>query len=71
MRQRVYVKNDYVTIVLYFQQDVKVTEEQLSYTFLSLLAEIGGYFGLFLGISINQISNLAEMALTKFQCHQV
>ena len=63
------MKNDYVTIVLYFQQDVKVTEEQLSYTFLSLLAEIGGYFGLFLGISVNQVSNLAELAIIKLKCY--
>ena len=37
---------------LYFKNIVKVTEDYLSYTFLSMIAEIGGYAGLMIGFSI-------------------
>ena len=46
-------------------EDVKITHEQLSYPFLTLLAEIGGYVGLFLGVSVNQISGLIEECLKR------
>jgi len=33
-----------------------------AYSFFSMLAEIGGYFGLFLGVSV---ANLAELLVNK------
>ena len=39
-----------------FEKYVKVSKTKAAYSFLSFIAEVGGYVGLFLGISINQIS---------------
>lgn len=41
-----------INVTLLFDQLVKVTRAYISYTELELLAEFGGYVGLFLGISI-------------------
>ena len=49
--------------MLYMNQKVLVTEEVFLYTGLSLIAEVGGYVGLFLGVSVNQISVLTEILL--------
>ena len=50
---------------LTFEEFIKVSVSSPSYTFLSLIAEVGGYVGLFLGVSINQtfdlLSNLAML----------
>ena len=46
------------TLTLSFQEFVKISKSRPSYTFLELLAEVGGYVGLFLGISINQTFDL-------------
>ena len=67
IRETFSTKKTYVSLKVNFVPYVKITDEQLSYTFLSLLAEIGGYVGLFLGVSVNQISNLAETALNRFK----
>ena len=48
---------------LLFPQFIKVSETEWSYSSLSLLAEVGGYVGLFLGISVNQISSVIETLL--------
>ena len=48
---------------LLFPQFIKVSETEWSYSSLSLLAEVGGYVGLFLGISVNQISSVLENLL--------
>ena len=48
------------TLKLFFAQFIKVSETEWSYSSLSLLAEVGGYVGLFLGISVNQISSVLE-----------
>ena len=53
----------YGTLELYFPQFIKVSETEWSYSSLSLLAEVGGYVGLFLGISVNQISSVLENLL--------
>ena len=45
---------------LNFQKFIKVTDSFWSYSTLSLLAEVGGYVGLFLGISLNQITKFIE-----------
>ena len=47
-------------VYLFFQDKVKVVKSYYVYSGLSLVAEIGGYIGLFLGVSINQITILAS-----------
>ena len=43
-----------------FPRTVKVLRSRNVYGWLELLAEVGGYVGLFLGISINQISSFVQ-----------
>ena len=57
-------ENWYKTIsnlLIYFKENVKITKAYHVYSGLSLIAEIGGYVGLFLGVSINQITNLFDI----------
>ena len=53
--------------VFYFQRRVKVVKSYYAYSGLSLIAEIGGYFGLFLGVSINQITYLTSYVQERAQ----
>lgn len=46
------------TLTLTYQKFIKISKSRRSYTFLELIAEVGGYVGLFLGISINQTFDL-------------
>ena len=48
-------------ICLNFEQLIQVTKSHYTYSKLSLIAEIGGYVGLFLGISVNQIPYLLDV----------
>ena len=48
-------------IKLEFKYRVKMVKDYHLYSGLSLLAEIGGYFGLFLGVSINQVTNVISI----------
>ena len=50
-----------------FEEQIKVTTDYYTYTELSLIAEIGGYVGLFLGVSVNQIMDLMDSLVVKFQ----
>ena len=50
------VKNDTI-LQIYFDDYIKTTEEYPTYTFLSIVAQVGGYVGLFLGWSFNQVIN--------------
>ena len=52
-------------IVINFQENVEVVSSYYLYSGLSLIAVVGGYVGLFLGVSINQIADLFEWSLTK------
>ena len=56
---------------LNFEEFIKVSVSSPSYTFLTLIAEVGGYVGLFLGVSINQtfdlLSNLAMLLYSIFR----
>ena len=52
---------------IYFQHRVKVMKSFYAYSGLSLIAEIGGYFGLFLGVSINQITYLTSFIHERVQ----
>lgn len=45
-----YVESEVAWLVLYFRRDIKVISEYLLDTFMSLVAEFGGYTGLLLGI---------------------
>ena len=54
-------------VELRFRNRVKVVKSYYAYSSLSLIAEIGGYFGLFLGISINQITYLTSFAQERVQ----
>ena len=51
-------------IVLKFEQYIQVSISSFTYGWLELLAEVGGYFGLFLGVSINQILSLSKHLLS-------
>ena len=44
--------NGYSLVYLNFEEIIKVTKSYYAYSLLSLLAEISGYVGLFLGICI-------------------
>ena len=48
----------YSRVKLHFQSRVKVVKSYYAYSGLTVIAEIGGYIGLFLGVSINQIPHL-------------
>ena len=45
------MEDNKTAITLYFEQRVVISEEHLFYSSLSLIAEIGGYLGLLLGVS--------------------
>ena len=50
----------YTRLVLNLNENVLVSEEVFLYSGLSLIAEVGSYIGLFLGVSVNQVSTLLE-----------
>lgn len=53
-------------ISLRFGDSIKVLKAHFLYSTLSLIAEIGGYVGLFLGLSIYQTSELINYACRTF-----
>lgn len=55
----------HATLRLTFQEKIKKTKSYFAYEALSLVAEIGGYVGLFLGVSIYNSSYLIERFLLK------
>lgn len=57
----------YTNLRIVFPKTIKVYDRSYTYSSLSLLAEIGGYVGLFLGISINQVINLLEYLVAKLE----
>ena len=61
------ITKHYSMVRLYFQPRVKVVKSYYAYSGLSLIAEIGGYFGLFLGVSINQITYLTSYVQERAQ----
>ena len=52
---------------IYFEEIINVTKGYYLYSGLSLIAEIGGYVGLFLGVSVNNIVSLMEYLALKFK----
>ena len=59
-------RSDKNTTRLKFDKFIKVTKAAYSYTELELLAEFGGYVGLFLGFSVFQVSHVVDKILDKF-----
>ena len=52
-----------------FKQYIKVTKAYYSYTELELIAEFGGYVGLFLGISVLDINWISSKILDHIRPH--
>ena len=52
---------------IYFEEIINVTKGYYLYSGLSLIAEIGGYVGLFLGVSVNNIVSLMEYLALKLK----
>merc|ERR1711879_1093177 len=50
-----------IGILLTFEQLIQLTKSYYTYSELSLIAEVGGYVGLFLGISVNQAPYLLKV----------
>ena len=50
----------YATAWLFFNEYIKTTTSHYSYLTLSLIAEIGGYVGLFLGVSLYQTTDIID-----------
>ena len=50
-----------------FPKYIRVSSAYYSYNLLELLAEVGRHFGLFLGVSIIQISGLMKILMTKLE----
>ena len=59
-------KSGNVRLILNFSPNIKSTEEYYLYTPLSLIAEVGGYVGLFLGVSFHQIKDLFNFFISKY-----
>ena len=54
-------------VVISFERFIRVTSEYYIYTGINLIAEIGGYVGLFLGISVNQVTNLMDFIASRMK----
>ena len=61
----------FALLTLEFPSRIKVVEAYPAYIFLSLVAEVGGYVGLFLGVSLLDFRNVViagvEKISAKFQ----
>ena len=56
---------NYGYVMMMFKENIKVIEAHHLYSTLSMIAEIGGYVGLFLGVSVNQVSTLMNDLIDK------
>ena len=45
-------------VKFYIKDEIEIKKSRISYTEVSLLAEVGGYVGLFLGASLMDIASL-------------
>ena len=52
-------------VYMKLKENINIIESYHLYSTLSLIAEIGGYVGLFLGVSINQVSVLINVVIDK------
>ena len=55
----------YGDVVIYVKENIEVKEAYYLYSILSMIAEVGGYVGLFLAVSVNQVSQLVNVLLDK------
>ena len=58
-------QSDIARGIFYFRRDIKTTSEYLLYSFLSMIAEIGGYVGLLLGASLVDIGKINNFLIDK------
>ncbi len=58
-------KSNVAFIKIYVKSTVKVNRTVLDYTWVSMLAEIGGYTGLLLGISVVDITSFVDRLLLR------
>ena len=59
-------ENAYGYISISFAKFIKVSRSRFSYNILELMAEVGGYVGLFLGVSVNQFSDLIKSSFSRW-----
>ena len=50
-------------VILYFRRDVKISVEYYLYSPLSMMAEIGGYVGLLMGVSLFKVVDINNFVL--------
>ena len=63
-RTTLYVtESDSADLDIRFQETTTISTDQYSYTWLNLVAEVGGYVGLFLGYSVYQMTDLLDIFL--------
>ena len=62
-KKRDMVEKEVARMVYYFRKDVKYSNEYYIYTPSVMVAEIGGYVGLLLGISLFDLSLLIDYIL--------
>ncbi len=55
--------SDTARAVFYFRRDVKTTSEYYLYSVLSMLAEIGGYVGLLMGVSLFKLAEINNLCI--------
>ena len=61
--QPYYMKKPSAKMDIATRENIKVIEAHWIYSLLSMIAEIGGYVGLFLGVSIIQINRVCDKAI--------
>ena len=69
-KKRDMVEKDVARMVYYFRKDVKYSNEYYIYTPSVMVAEIGGYVGLLLGISLFDLSLLIDYILEAWFRHR-
>ena len=57
--------DDVTNIKIIFKEMITVSYDQYSYIWLNLVAEVGGYVGLFLGFSVFQMTDLMDVLLQR------
>ena len=65
------LREDEKSFTFKFGQYIKVTEAYYSYTELELIAEFGGYVGLFLGISVFDINQVITRFMNIFKVKNI
>ena len=50
---------------IFMNEMVTISTDQYAYTWLNLVAEVGGYVGLFLGYSVFQVADLLEVMMER------